>query len=106
MARPVFLWISGIAVSRSEDAWYVDKLLPLCAQASVTLHLLDAHKGERLQSHYLTDKIAIKVTPISVAAHRVLPKRSAKGYMKMGLPAKTSITTAGVKCRTQRKIMS
>ncbi|MGL4124797.1 iron reductase, partial [Escherichia coli] len=26
----------------------------------VTLHLLDAHKGERLQVHYLTDKIANK----------------------------------------------
>lgn len=47
-------------VSRSEDAWYVDKLTSLCAQARVTLHLLDAHKGERLQAHYLTDKIANK----------------------------------------------
>ncbi|MBI1504846.1 iron reductase, partial [Escherichia coli] len=48
---PVDLWYY---VSRSEDAWYVDKLTSLCAQARVTLHLLDAHKGERLQAHYLT----------------------------------------------------
>lgn len=54
---PVDLWY---CVSRSEDAWYVDKLTSLCAQARVTLHLLDAHKGERLQAHYLTDKIANK----------------------------------------------
>lgn len=54
---PVDLWY---CVSRSEDAWYVDKLTSLCALVGVTLHLLDANKGEYLQAQNLTDKIAEK----------------------------------------------
>lgn len=52
---PVDLWY---CISRGEDAWYVDKLTSLCILAGVTLHLLDAHKGEYLQVQNLTDKIA------------------------------------------------
>ncbi|HFO3994922.1 TPA: ferric reductase [Escherichia coli] len=73
-------------VSRSEDAWYVDKLTSLCAQASVTLHLLDAHKGERLQSHYLTDKIANKGdTHFWFCGPQSFAKALSKGLYKNGI---------------------